>query len=559
MSNGELIRKNVIIKYSTQWGWEKPPICSWQCKNDYIFEGGKCINSKMVSCKPIRAPKNSTLEWGKPVEITYSSNDGWSNPQNCPWNCDKNYTSEDGESCISTKSDKCFDIEHPENSHLVDKFYQVYYSSKWGWGKPKKCSWECDENFTLTEDKKSCIHEKKVPCTPITPPQNSQEIKENVTIKFTTGKGWSSPDYCKWSCDENYYEYKEVCIPFDIALTSGGDFNCSLKYDHTVTCWGDNQFGQIGVNRNEKTSKYPAKVNGLKDIIQIDSGWRHSCALNKSGKVFCWGDNGHGQVGFEKPEILKEPKEIPDLENIVKIALGWRHSCALNKNGEIFCWGRNFDGQIGHESKENLYSPYKNEHINDIVDIFAGGFHTIVQVKDGSFKSWGFNQFGQLGDGTLTKRVLPTKIQSNIDIKHLSIGDFHNCFINSEELYCWGKNDFGQLLNNTLVNESTPKKIKFNSKVENIKAGYGFTLILDSNKKLYLVGKAVLLNESIQRKRDLIFVTENKRVIDISAGENHACLLLNNGRTLCFGKNSLNQIGSESEKFIKEPKNILPF
>lgn len=41
----------------------------------------------------------------------------------------------------------------------------------------------------------------------------------------------------------------------------------------------------------------PTLAPGLEDIVQLALGDIHACALDRSGAVWCGGDNGHGQLG----------------------------------------------------------------------------------------------------------------------------------------------------------------------------------------------------------------------------------------------------------------------
>ena len=38
-------------------------------------------------------------------------------------------------------------------------------------------------------------------------------------------------------------------------------------------------------------------VVGVTDVIQIDAGTEHNCALLSDGKAMCWGRNNYGQLG----------------------------------------------------------------------------------------------------------------------------------------------------------------------------------------------------------------------------------------------------------------------
>lgn len=53
-----------------------------------------------------------------------------------------------------------------------------------------------------------------------------------------------------------------------------------------------------------------APVVGLADVIQIGAGTDHVCARTTGGKVLCWGDNDHGQLGDGTTQDRSVPTEV---------------------------------------------------------------------------------------------------------------------------------------------------------------------------------------------------------------------------------------------------------
>jgi alpha-tubulin suppressor-like RCC1 family protein len=149
-------------------------------------------------------------------------------------------------------------------------------------------------------------------------------------------------------------------------LVGGPGFACALLDNHQVFCRGINTRGQLGILEGEtdeerersRTRKYEVfeRVRALGDDTRvIASGGRHSCALRQDGSVWCWGENGRGQLGrgdvsecrsgsgwlFScRPEEGLVPSRVQGLPgDIQDLALGATTSCAIDGRGDAWCWG----------------------------------------------------------------------------------------------------------------------------------------------------------------------------------------------------------------------------
>jgi alpha-tubulin suppressor-like RCC1 family protein len=82
----------------------------------------------------------------------------------------------------------------------------------------------------------------------------------------------------------------------------------------------------------------------------------HSCAVDTQFFVQCWGRNAEGQLGIgqgddrTKPTLVLGPageSDTPYLDNIVTLDTGAFHSCAVDHDGPALCWGDDSFGQLG--------------------------------------------------------------------------------------------------------------------------------------------------------------------------------------------------------------------
>lgn len=103
-------------------------------------------------------------------------------------------------------------------------------------------------------------------------------------------------------------------------VASGRAHACGIHSDHTVWCWGDNHFDQLG-RSTLSGSTDPHRSNEAREVlmggahldaVDLDTGRDHTCAILRDGRVVCWGSNSGGQLGTWVPGLMTiEPVE-PD-------------------------------------------------------------------------------------------------------------------------------------------------------------------------------------------------------------------------------------------------------
>lgn len=195
-----------------------------------------------------------------------------------------------------------------------------------------------------------------------------------------------------------------------IAINAGFDHSLVLQSDGTVWTFGDNTYGQLGVDTGGAPRMQPAAVQGLADVIQVAAGSDVSYGLTADGQVYAWGENDRGQLGRGDTDgdAHPQPTAIPGVADVVQVAAANTTALALLSDGTVLAWGRNHAGQagIGEDTGEDVLIPTAvltdgGDPLADVVSVSGDGFVGLALTADGRVHAWGLGALGQLGQGFL--------------------------------------------------------------------------------------------------------------------------------------------------------------
>jgi len=240
----------------------------------------------------------------------------------------------------------------------------------------------------------------------------------------------------------------------ELQIVAGGVHTCSLTNGGGLKCWGANTNGQLGDGTTTDRLN-PVDVAGMgSDVVSMALGDNFTCALIPWGRLKCWGENTHGQLG-NGSKIDSALPLTAKLANVTvkQVAAGSGHTCALTLTGSVLCWGDNTFGQLGDGTTDESISPVE-AIASGAVGVALGGSTSCAVMDDGGVKCWGLGDMGQLGDagsGAEHKQLLPVDVQVSAGglltgAGQVAVGANFGCALLEGSLVdCWGKNDVGQL------------------------------------------------------------------------------------------------------------------
>ena len=231
--------------------------------------------------------------------------------------------------------------------------------------------------------------------------------------------GWPHEDQC-----EQDQMLREVAGKSYTSIQAGLHYYCGLRTDHTVNCWGANNYGQTNAPSGTFTS--------------LSVHYHHACGLRTGGTIACWGRNNHGQTNAPSGTFTSVQT--------------WRaHSCGLRVSGVTECWGDSTIGKVKNYSPSGQFTVVAAGRVHwcglrDDQTIVCDGFHNSPATRPpgGSFiavESHHEFSCGLKADQTILCWGKGTTEQSDPpsgQFSAVSFGGFHACGLRTDQtIACW--------------------------------------------------------------------------------------------------------------------------
>jgi alpha-tubulin suppressor-like RCC1 family protein len=330
------------------------------------------------------------------------------------------------------------------------------------------------------------------------------------------------------------------------SITAGFDFTCGIDTTGVAWCWGADTLGELGITGGP----FPQEVGGIPfgnahKFSSLSAGGHHACGVTTDQKLFCWGSNQSGELGIGSTNPAGPPSlvNIPGETQVTAVAAGRFHTCAITGDAAMFCWGDDGSGELGIDFRSITSAGCKNSPTNLIQgtdfcmltpvqvsigansgrwDRVSAGFEFTCGRDQPSSKMFcfGTNLGAELGNGSITAAIntvvgtgsaaasetpSPTAVDTNLapaliassegqscavpfnisgpgdlvcwgtitgppvlspaSIPGHTFGNFgpggdHTCAIDTNaKAWCWGANTMGQLGNNTTTDSLTPVQV----------------------------------------------------------------------------------------------------
>ncbi|MDC0851427.1 S8 family serine peptidase, partial [Euryarchaeota archaeon] len=356
-------------------------------------------------------------------------------------------------------------------------------------------------------------------------------------------------------------------------IATGERNTCAVLGNASLYCWGDNFWGQIGDGSNSgSTTPVAVSLPTGRTVDSVAVGYSHACAILDNSSLYCWGANNQGQLGDGSSTDSNTPiaVSLPIGRTATMVSAGVEYTCVVLDDASLYCWGNNGYGQLGDGTTTARNTPVAvslpSGRTTSSVD--AGRWHTCAVLDDASLYCWGKNGYGELGDGSNFASTTPVSVSlpSGRTAETVSAGQSYTCAVlDNLSLYCWGYNGHGQLGDGSYSDSNLPVEVSLPSgrTSSSVSTGvHGFTsaaytcAILDDSS-LYCWGNNAnggLGDGSNTNTNTPVAVNlPNGRTADSVSVSRHTCAALDNSSLYCWGVNNLGQLGDGSTSARNTP------
>jgi len=357
--------------------------------------------------------------------------------------------------------------------------------------------------------------------------------------------------------------------PGQVTFNSEGPYNISLTVSDP---YGNSATDQLKIT----------VVDGAQPKISAHN--EHSCSINGSGAVYCWGSNSYGALGDGTTDDSYTPVQVTGIDgesaSAVSVNVGISHSCALLSTGEIQCWGSNTKGQLGDGTTTNSMIPVTVSTIDGVSNtassLDVGEEYSCALLNTGALQCWGDNTAGQLGDGTTDSSLIPVTV-SGIDGTSsssisVSAGEYMTCAVLSTgATQCWGDSQGYGLGDTEKTNSSSiPVQVEgidgTNAIAVSVATNYYHTCVVLNTGAIKCWGEnytGQLGDGTTDTSNTPVDVFEmdgsTNHAVMVSTNLLHTCALLSTGAAKCWGDNTYAELGDGTYDSATSPVHVVGF
>ncbi|WP_413612953.1 RCC1 domain-containing protein [Bdellovibrio sp. HCB-110] len=345
----------------------------------------------------------------------------------------------------------------------------------------------------------------------------------------------------------------ELVVPTTVAtgykgVTAARGHVCGLKTDNTMECWGTSLYD----NGATVSKLNPSPISGLSNIASVGRGMSpHTCVLDSANDLYCFGTNPNGELGTGDTTSRNVPFKHPTLSNLKKVMTMEGVTCVIESNDQVRCWGYGKNYRLGGTvGTSTVYTPTAIHSFTKALDI-AGGLDTMCALDETSPGTREVTCWGDIDYTTTGTKTYISGLPNNVT--QISVGTSyrdstsHGCALTeSGKVYCWGSHTYTKRgTSNTSLNWINANEVVVGTAlaVKVIASAENSCALLD-NGELWCWGGGLPQGTNLVESAIPMKVALGESAIDFSLTDNTGCAVTSTSKIKCWGMNIFGEIGN---------------
>lgn len=273
--------------------------------------------------------------------------------------------------------------------------------------------------------------------------------------------------------------------------------------------------------------------------------------------VRCFGDNNNKQLGIGSGSGTASPTTPNGLSSVPvrSVAGGGRHTCAAPVSGGVLCWGENNNKQSTGLPSDGVSQADPGSVAGltgEFVQVVGGDKHSCAVGRSGEVVCWGQNDSGECGVGVTGSIQAPGQVVGLAStVTKISSSFRHTCAVlGNGSVQCWGLNSQYPLGTGDFAirtTATTPSNLRSGVSVVDVATGNDHTCLVYQDGMVQCVGQndSGQMGQGTTSLSQITFVTVPlSAATAVAAGDDFTCAIVNlQTGVSCWGKGTSGQLG----------------
>lgn len=201
-------------------------------------------------------------------------------------------------------------------------------------------------------------------CSGRVPPHETDDEVVSPARRYDRGvapNGWTAlfaapgtlaglgPERLELLTGPSAFDFTGVDLPVEeVALVAlSADGLCIVDVEGRLRCWGDHDPLDLG----DGWRQVAMAERSLDEATRVNE---HRCGIRTDGTLWCWGESEYGMLGVEPRGVISfdERVQVGTNGDWTDVSVGERVSCGIREGGHVYCWGSNQERQLGRDSSD---------------------------------------------------------------------------------------------------------------------------------------------------------------------------------------------------------------